>query len=163
MQGTLFLLFLLSPNEGEALQEMEMEGASLVLAASFPSAPLLSSGPLSFAGSLSRLREKAGSLFFFFLLNQTQNWDPVSLMQLTVFIQEKKKADGGLFLFRLFVFGCFFLLRHQYCRALSVCAIQEDMTAPMHPRRYISLSYQSASQVHTVRGTKGSEGNLFSA
>lgn len=63
----------------------------------------------------------------------------------------------------VFFFFVFFLLRHQYCRALSVCAIQEDMAAPMHPRQYISLSYQSASQVHTVRGTKGSEGNLFSA
>lgn len=95
---------------------MEMEGASLVLAASFPSAPLLSSGPLSFAGSLSRLREKAGSLFFFFLLNQTQNWDPVSLMQLTVFIQEKKKPTV-VFFFSV----CLFLVVF-FCYVISIVA-----------------------------------------
>lgn len=97
---------------------MEMEGASLVLAASFLSAPLLSSGPLSFAGSLSRLREKAGSLFSFLCFFTQPNAKlGSSLVNATNRIYSgKKKADGGFFLFCLFIFCCFF------CYVISIVA-----------------------------------------
>lgn len=74
-----------------------------------------------------------------FLLNQTQNWDLVSLMQLTVFIQEKQAVEG-----------CFFCLVF-FCDVISIvsraraCAIQKTWQFLCTLVR-ISLSYQSMSK-----------------
>lgn len=60
-------------------------------------------------------------------------------MQLTIFIQEKKKADGGLFASFFFSFLSFFATSSVLSRAQHLCHTK-DMTAPMHPPSSISLS-----------------------
>lgn len=114
--------FLLSPNEGEASREVEGRDPisplsdSLVLTASSRLLPSSSVASCLLLACFSVRDDKQvvlkGWITHFFLLNQTQNWDPVSLMQLTIFIQEQK-ADGGLF---FFLFVCLFF----FCYVISI-------------------------------------------
>lgn len=78
-------------------------------------------------------------------------------MQLSIFIQEIRILTV-VFFFPFFIFLCN-VISIVTCFAFVPSKRPEVAYAPSS----ISLSYQSASKVDIICGTKGSEGNLFSA